>query len=64
MGKVKELSQRMRMLIVDEHNWGMGYRKISSKYNIHVSMIRAIIQKWKGCVVLLPVYREKDVPES
>ena len=49
MGKVKELSQRMRMLIVDEHNWGMGYRKISSKYNIHVSTIRAIIQKWKGC---------------
>ena len=47
MEKTKELSQRMRRLIVDEHSHGMGYRKISSKYNIHVSTIRAIIQRWE-----------------
>ena len=47
MGKTKGLPQQMRRLIVDEHNRGMGYRKISSKYNIHVSTIRAIIQRWK-----------------
>ena len=51
-----ELSQRMRRLIVDEHSPGMGYRQISSKYNIHVSTIRAIIQRWKryGVVTNLP----------
>ena len=47
MGKTKKLPQRMLRLIVDEHNRGMGYRKISSKYNIHVSTIRTTIQRWK-----------------
>ena len=53
---IVELSQRMRRLIVDEHSRGMGYRQISSKYNIHVSTIRAIIQRWKryGVVTNLP----------
>ena len=41
MEKTKELLQRMRRLIVDEHSRGMGYRKISSKYNIHVSTIQS-----------------------
>ena len=56
MRKTKELSQRMRRLIVDEHSRGIGYRKISSKYNIHVSTIGAIIQRWKryGVVINLP----------
>ena len=53
---IVELSQRMRRLIVDEHSRGMGYRQISSKYNIYVSTIRAIIQRWKryGVVTNLP----------
>ena len=56
MGKTKELSQRMRRLIVDEHSGGMGYRKISSRCNIRVSAIRAIILRWKryGVITNLP----------
>ena len=56
MGKTKKLPQRMLRLIVDEHNRGIGYRKISSKYNIHVSTIKTTIQRWKryGVVTSLP----------
>ena len=47
MGKTKEVPQRIRKLIDDEHNRGIGYHKISIKYNIHVSTIKVIIQRWK-----------------
>ena len=58
MGKTKELPQRMRRLIVDEHSRGMGYRKISSKYNIHVNAIRAIIQRWERYGVVTNLTRK------
>ena len=54
----------MHRLIVDEHNRGMGYRKISNKYNIHVSTIRAIIQLLKRHMTSLPIYREKTSSEA
>ena len=47
MAKTKELSQQLRMVIIDHHNRGMGYRKISDVLKIPISTIRAIIRKWK-----------------
>ena len=46
----------MRKLIVDEHKHGMGYRKISTKFKIPISTIRAIVQKYKqhGITTNLP----------
>ena len=58
MGKTKELPQRMRRLIVDEHSRGMGYRKILSKYNIHVNAIRALIQRWERYGVVTNLTRK------
>ena len=45
-GKDKGLSQ-LCMVIIDHHNNGMGYPKISDVLKISISTIRAIIQKWK-----------------
>ena len=46
MARTKELSQ-LHMVIIDHHNRGMGYWKISDVLEIPISMIRAIIRKWK-----------------
>ena len=47
MAKTKELSQQLRMVIIDHHNRGMGYRRISDMLKIPISTIRAIMRKWK-----------------
>ena len=47
MAKTKELSQQLRMVIIDHHNRGMGYRKISDVLKIPIITIGAIIRKWK-----------------
>ncbi len=47
MGKIKELSQDLRNLIVAKHTDGIGYRRISTLLNVPVSTVGAIIRKWK-----------------
>lgn len=56
MAKTKELSPYVRRLIIDEHNRGMGYRKISTKFKTAISTIRGIIRKYKeyGITTNLP----------
>ncbi|KAI4883797.1 hypothetical protein NFI96_031425, partial [Prochilodus magdalenae] len=47
MGKTKELSQDLRVRIVDLHKAGMGYKKISKVLDVKVTTIGAIIRKFK-----------------
>ena len=56
MAKIKELSPHILRLIVDEHKRGLGYRKMSTKFEIPISTIRGIIRKWKehGLISNLP----------
>ena len=46
MDKTKELSKDIRDKIVDLHNAGMGYKKISTTVN-KLTTVGAIIRKWK-----------------
>lgn len=41
------LFQNVHKVITDHHNHRMGYLKISKEFNIHILMIRAVIQRWK-----------------
>lgn len=47
MGKTKELSDDLRECIVQSHNGGNGYKKISKIFNVPVSTVASIIQKYK-----------------
>ena len=47
MAKAKEFSVEVRRVIIDYHNNGMGYWKISNEFNILIGTITAIIWKWK-----------------
>ncbi|KAI4889011.1 hypothetical protein NFI96_026972, partial [Prochilodus magdalenae] len=47
MGKTKELSQDLRVRIVDLHKAGMGYKKISKVLDVKVTTIGVIIRKFK-----------------
>lgn len=47
MGKTKELSQDLRVRIVDLHKAGMGYKKISKVLDVKVTTIGAIVRKFK-----------------
>ena len=47
MGNRRETSQAVRDKIIEEHKKGIGYRKISAKFNIPVSTIGNLIIKWK-----------------
>ena len=47
MGKSKEISQDLRKRIIDLHNEGMGYRKISAQLCIPVASVGTIIRKYK-----------------
>lgn len=47
MGKTKELSQDLRVRIIDLHKAGMGYKKISKVLDLKVTTIGAIVRKFK-----------------
>ena len=47
MSKTKELSKDVRDKIVDLHKAGMGYKKISKKLGEKLTIVGAIIRKWK-----------------
>ena len=47
MVKREEVSQSVRDKIIEEHKAGLGYRRISAKFNIPTSTIGNLIRKWK-----------------
>ena len=47
MGKTKELSKDIRDKILDLHKAGMGYKKISKELGEKLTIVGAIIRKWK-----------------
>ena len=47
MGKSKDIGQDLRQRIVELHNEGFGYRKISAALSVPISSIGTIIRKWK-----------------
>ena len=47
MGKTKELGDDLRECIVQSHNGGNGYKQISKIFNVPVSTVASIIQKYK-----------------
>ena len=52
MGKTKELSKDIRDKIVDLHQAGMGYKKISKQLGDKLTTVGAIIRKCKKHKVL------------
>ena len=48
MNKRQELPHTIRRKIIDEHENGVGYRRISAKFKIPVSTIGNLIRKWKA----------------
>ena len=47
MDKTKELSKDIRDKIVDLHKAGMGYKKMSKQLGEKLTIVGAIIRKWK-----------------
>ncbi|KAF2357177.1 Homeobox domain-like [Trinorchestia longiramus] len=47
MGKNKDISQDLRERIVELHNEGLGYRKISAQLCVPIASVGTIIRKWK-----------------
>ena len=56
MPRTKELSEHLRSRIVDLHEAGKGYKSISKSLDVHVSMVRQIVYKWRkfSTVATLP----------
>uniref|UniRef100_A0A8C5MAD0 Sleeping Beauty transposase HTH domain-containing protein n=1 Tax=Leptobrachium leishanense TaxID=445787 RepID=A0A8C5MAD0_9ANUR len=56
MPRRKELSEDLRSRIVDLHEAGKGYKSISKSLDVHVSMVRQTIYKWRkfSTVATLP----------
>ena len=48
MAKKKELSEDLKNHIVNAHKDGMGYKSISKKFNVLMSIIQSIIRKFKS----------------
>uniref|UniRef100_A0A803JLP3 Transposase Tc1-like domain-containing protein n=1 Tax=Xenopus tropicalis TaxID=8364 RepID=A0A803JLP3_XENTR len=47
MPRTKELSEDLRLRIVDLHKAGKGYKSISKSLAVHQSTIRQIVYKWR-----------------
>uniref|UniRef100_A0A8C5LM91 Transposase n=1 Tax=Leptobrachium leishanense TaxID=445787 RepID=A0A8C5LM91_9ANUR len=56
MPRRKELSEDLRSRIVDLHEAGKGYKSISKSLDVHVSMVRQTVYKWRkfSTVATLP----------
>ena len=54
--KTKELSKQVRDKVLEKHQSGLGYKKISQTLNIPRSTVKSIIKKWKeyGTTATLP----------
>ena len=48
MGRSKDLPENVRQAIVDRHKEGLGYRKLSQQFKVHLSTVREIIYKWRA----------------
>ena len=59
MGKTKELSKDIRDKIVDLHKAGMGYKKISKQLGEKLTIVGAIIRKWKKHKVPANLHRSE-----
>ncbi|XP_034066668.1 guanine nucleotide-binding protein G(I)/G(S)/G(O) subunit gamma-10 isoform X1 [Gymnodraco acuticeps] len=56
MPRTKELSEDLRLRIVDLHKAGKGYKSISESLDVHQSTVRQIVYKWRkfSTVATLP----------
>ena len=56
MPRTKEISEDIRLRIVDLHKAGKGYKSISKNLDVHQSMVRQIVYKWRmlSTVATLP----------
>jgi transposase len=56
MPRAKEISEDLRLRIVDLHKAGKGYKSISTSLDVHQSMVRQIVYKWRkfSTVATLP----------
>ena len=56
MPRTKEISEDIRLRIVDLHKVGKGYKIISKSLDVHQSSVRQIVYKWRkfSTVATLP----------
>ena len=47
MAKKKEVSEDLRLCIVNAHKEGKGYKAISKQFRVPVATIQSIIRKYK-----------------
>ena len=47
MPQTKEISEDLRLRILDLHKAGKGYKSISKSLDVHQSMVRQIVYKWR-----------------
>ena len=47
MPRTEELSEDLRLRIVDLHKAGKGYKSISKSLAVHQSTVRQIVYKWR-----------------
>ena len=47
MSRTKEISEDLRLRIVDLHNAGKGYKSISKSIDVHQSTVRQVVYKWR-----------------
>jgi transposase len=57
MPRTKEISEDLRLRIVDLHKAGKGYKSISKSLDVHQSTVRQIVYKWRkfSTVATLPM---------
>ncbi|KAI4787057.1 hypothetical protein KUCAC02_036710 [Chaenocephalus aceratus] len=56
MPRTKELSEDLRLRIVDLHKAGQGYKSIAESLDVHQSTVRQVVYKWRkfSTVATLP----------
>ena len=56
MPRTKEISEDIKLRIVDLHKAGKGYKSISKSLDVHQSTVRQIVYKWRkfSTVATLP----------
>lgn len=64
MPKTREISVEVRQMIVDDHESGLGYRKIAEKYNKSKATTKSIIQKLKKTKSVLNKTRSGRPPKT
>uniref|UniRef100_A0AAZ3QD12 Transposase n=1 Tax=Oncorhynchus tshawytscha TaxID=74940 RepID=A0AAZ3QD12_ONCTS len=56
MARTKEISEDLRLRMVDLHKAGKGYKSISKSLDVHQSTVRQMVYKWRkfSTVATLP----------